>query len=97
MLGCGLIVAGVVAAAWPRTALLYAGLGLGLGTGGCVCAITGVLQINNQFSGSGRGLAHGLSLGGNTLGGLLLPGLIALLVDRSAPVLDIRIFMLHEW
>ena len=77
---------GVVVAAWPRTALLYTGLGLGLGAGGCVCAITGVLQINKQFSGSGRGLAHGLSLAGNTLGGLLLPGLIALLVDRWGQV-----------
>ena len=79
LLGCVLIVSGVLLSAWPLLHNLYIGLGFLLGTGGCVCAITGVLQINRQFTGSNRGLAHGFSLAGNTLGGLLLPGLIAVL------------------
>ena len=81
LLGCLIIVIGVVISAWPLVPNLVLGLGLCLGTGGCICAITGVLQINKQFSGSSRGLAHGFSLAGNTLGGLLLPGLIALMMD----------------
>ena len=81
LLGCALIVSGVLISSWPLLLNLYLGLGVLLGTGGCVCAITGVLQINRQFTGSDRGLAHGFSLAGNTLGGLLLPGLIALLTQ----------------
>ena len=81
LLGCGLIVSGVLLSSWPHLYNLYIGLGLLLGSGGCVCAITGVLQINRQFTGSDRGLAHGFSLAGNTLGGLLLPGLIAVLTQ----------------
>ena len=81
LLGCVLIVSGVLLSSWPLLHNLYIGLGLLLGTGGCVCAITGVLQINRQFTGSDRGLAHGFSLAGNTLGGLLLPGLIAVLTE----------------
>ena len=81
LLGCVLIVSGVLLSSWPLLHNLYIGLGLLLGTGGCVCAITGVLQINRHFTGSDRGLAHGFSLAGNTLGGLLLPGLIALLTE----------------
>ena len=82
LLGCLIIVSGVLLSSWPLLPHLILGLGVCLGTGGCVCAITGVLQINRQFSGSSRGLAHGFSLAGNTLGGLLLPGLIALMIDQ---------------
>ena len=82
LLGCSIIFLGTIISAWPHLANLYLGLGLCLGTGGCLCAITGVLQINKLFSGSGRGMAHGFSLAGNTVGGLVLPGLIAITVDK---------------
>ena len=82
LLGCTIIVTGVLISPQPHLASLYIGLGICLGTGGCICAITGVLHINKQFSGSSRGLAHGFSLAGNTIGGLLLPGLIALMLDK---------------
>ena len=82
LLGCTIIVTGVLISTQPHLASLYIGLGICLGTGGCICAITGVLHINKQFSGSSRGLAHGFSLAGNTIGGLLLPGLIALMLDK---------------
>ena len=50
-----------------------------MGSGGCLATIIGVLEINKRFTGKRRGLAHGWSLAGNTLGGLLLPGTLALL------------------
>jgi len=80
-LGGIVIVLGVLLSAFPHLPNLYLGLGVALGTGGCMCSITGVLEINKQFTGSSRGLAHGFSLAGNTVGGLVLPGLIALLME----------------
>ena len=53
-----------------------------MGSGGCLATIIGVLEINKRFTGKRRGLAHGWSLAGNTLGGLLLPGSLALLFDQ---------------
>ena len=49
-----------------------------MGSGGCLATIIGVLEINKRFTGKRRGLAHGWSLAGNTLGGLLLPLLLSL-------------------
>ena len=81
IIGCVIIFLGVIISAFPFIANLYIGLGVFLGTGGCICAISGVLEINKRVSESNRGLAHGFSLAGNTVGGLLLPTLIAVLVD----------------
>ena len=72
----------LLAASSSSLPLLYLGLGGALGTGGCLASITGVLEINRRFTGSRRGLAHGWSLAGSTLGGLLLPGGMALLFDH---------------
>ena len=80
--GCVIIVLGVIISAFPFLPNLYIGLGVFLGTGGCLCAISGVLEINKRFTGSSRGLAHGFSLAGNTVGGLVLPALIAVMMDR---------------
>ena len=82
LLCCFIIILGTTISVWTHLVNLYLGLVLCLGTGGCVCAITGVLQINKLFSGSGRGMPHGFSLAGNTVGGLVLPGLIAVTVDK---------------
>ena len=81
IIGCVIIFLGVIISAFPFIANLYIGLGVFLGTGGCICAISGVLEINKRVSQSNRGLAHGFSLAGNTVGGLLLPTLIAVMVD----------------
>ena len=72
----------LLAASSSSLPLLYLGLGGALGTGGCLASITGVLEINKRFTGTRRGLAHGWSLAGNTLGGLLLPGSMALLFEH---------------
>ena len=77
-----LVCGGLLLATQPSLPALYTGLGLLLGTGGCCCSIAGVLEVNRRFSGARRGLAHGVSLAGNTVGGLLLPGLIAVMGDR---------------
>ena len=96
--GCVMIVLGVIISAFPLLPNLYLGLGVLLGTGGCLCAISGVLEINRRFSGSSRGLAHGLSLAGNTVGGLVLPPLIALMMDRygyTGALLILSALILH--
>ena len=72
----------LLAASSSSLPLLYLGLGGALGTGGCLASITGVLEINKRFTGTRRGMAHGWSLAGNTLGGLLLPGSMALLFEN---------------
>jgi len=72
----------LLAAVTSSLPLLYLGLGGALGSGGCLATIIGVLEINKRFTGKRRGLAHGWSLAGNTLGGLLLPGSLALLFDQ---------------
>ena len=76
------VVVGALLSMFPCLPTLYLGLGVALGTGGCMCSITGVLEINQQFSGSSRGLAHGFSLAGNTVGGLILPGVIAVMMEH---------------
>ena len=76
------ILKGFLLAASSSLPLLYLGLGGALGTGGCLAHITGVLEINKRFTGTRRGLAHGWSLAGNTLGGFLLPAGMALLFEH---------------